>query len=354
MPGGSDIRVGLIGFGLGGATFHAPLIATTKGMRLAAVVTSDPGRRAQAERDHPGVSVVPSADALWERAGELDLIVVTTPNRTHVPLATAALEHGLHVVADKPFAPTATEGQRLVDEARRRGRVIVPFHNRRWDGDARTLRRLLDEGALGEVHRFESRYERWRAVRKPRWCEPDAHANAEGIIYDLGTHLVDQALWLFGHVTHVYAETDRRHPDVTVEDDAFLALTHASGVRSHLHARMNAAQLGPRMNVLGSRAAWVKYGMDPQEEALKAGGRPGAPAWGEEPNDQWGRLGAGDDVRPVRTEPGAYPRFYEGVVRAARDGAPPPVAPEDAVAGLAVIDAAYRSAADGRVAAVER
>lgn len=347
-----DIRVGLIGFGLGGATFHAPLIASTEGLKLTTIVTGDPGRRAQAEREHPGVTVVPDADALWERAGELDLVVVTTPNRTHVPLAMAALERGLHVVVDKPFAPTAAEGQRLLDEARRRGRHVIPFHNRRWDADARTLKRLLGEGALGEVHRFESRYERWRSVRKPRWCTPDAHANAEGIIYDLGTHLVDQALWLFGPVTHVYAETDRRHPDVVAEDDAFLALTHASGVRSHLHTRMNAAQLGPRMTVLGSRAAWVKWGMDPQEEALKAGRRPGGADWGVEPDEQWGRLGAGDDVRPVPSEPGAYQLYYEGVARALRDGAPPPVAPEDAVAGLAVIDAAYRSAAERRVVAV--
>lgn len=349
MPDTSDIRVAVIGFGLGGSTFHAPFVAATPGLKLAAIVTGEPGRRAQAEREYPDVAVVPSADALWDRAGELDLVVVTTPNRTHVPLALAALERGLHAVVDKPFAPTASQARRLVETAQRARRTVIPFHNRRWDGDLLTVRRLLAEGALGDVHHFESRYERWRAVRKPRWCEPGAHDNAEGIIYDLGVHLIDQALHLFGPVTHVYAETDRLHPDVTVEDDAFIALTHASGVRSHLYATVAAAQLGPRFTVLGKRAAYVKFGMDPQEEALKGGARPGGAGWGEEPDEQWGTLGAGDEVRPLRTEPGAYQHFYQGVASALRDGAPPPVSADDAVAGLVVIDAAYRSASERRV-----
>ena len=353
MPDSSDLRVGLIGYGLGGSTFHAPLISTTRGLKLDTVVTGDPGRRQQVEREHPGATVVPGPEQLWERAGDLDLVVVTTPNGTHVPLALAALEHGLHVVVDKPFAPTAAEGRRLLRDAQRRDLLVIPFHNRRWDADALTVRRLLDEGALGDVYRFENRYERWRAVRKPRWCQPGAHERGEGIMYDLGVHIIDQALLFFGPVTQVYAEMDRRHPDVTVEDDAYIALTHASGVRSHLYTTMLAAQVEARMRVLGSRAAYVKFGMDPQEEALKAGGRPGGPGWGAEPDEQWGTLGAGDEARPVRSEPGAYPRFYAGVAAALRDGAPPPVDPQDAIAGLEIVDAAFRSAEEGRVVVLE-
>ena len=345
----APLRVGLIGYGLAGAYFHAPLIATTPGLQLAAVVTSDPERRRQAERDHPGVVVVTPAERLWTDALALDLVVVASPNRTHVPLAMGALEAGLHVVVDKPLAPTAAEGRRVVDEAHRRERMLTVFQNRRWDGDFLTLRRLLRDGALGEPLRFESRFERWRPSPKPGWRERGAPEEAGGILYDLGSHLVDQALTLFGAATHVYAELDRRRPGVEVDDDAFVALTHASGVRSHLHMSAVAAQPGPRMRMLGSRAAYTKFGLDVQEDALRRGERPARAGWGEEPAERWGALGAGDDLRPVRTEPGAYQAFYAGVAAALRDGAPAPVNPDDAVAGLAIIEAARRSATRGSV-----
>ena len=340
-----DLRVALIGYGLAGATFHAPLIAVTPGMQLVAVVTRDPDRQARARREHAGVAVLDAVERLWERASSLDLVVVASPNATHAPLATDALRAGLHAVVDKPFARTAAEARAVVEESRRRGRVVIPFHNRRWDGDLLTVRRLLDEGALGSVRRFESRMERWRPAPKPRWSEPAARESGEGVLLDLGTHLVDQALLLFGPVTRVYAELDRRHPAHTVADDVFLALTHASGVRSHLYASTAAAVAGPRMTVLGSRGGYVKRGVDVQEEMLRAGARPDAPGWGEEPADRWGELAVGAEPRrPVRTEPGAYQRFYAGVVAAIRDRAPAPVAPEDAVAGLEVMEAAERAA----------
>lgn len=351
MPN-DEWRVGLIGFGLAGASFHAPFIASTPGLRLAAVVTRDPERQARVRRDHPGAAVVDAAERLWERADSLDVIVIASPNATHAPLATDALRAGLHAVVDKPFARTAAEGRALADEARRRGRLVVPFHNRRWDGDLLTVRRLLDDDALGRVHRFESRFERWRGAPKPRWTAPDARANAEGVLYDLGTHLVDQALLLFGPAGRVYAELDRRHPAHAVEDDVFVALTHASGVRSHLYASTAAAAAGPRMTVLGDRAGYVKQGADVQEEMLRAGARPGTPDWGEEPSDRWGAVFTGAERRVVRTEAGGYQRFYAGLVAAMRGDAPPPVAAEDAVAGLEVIEAAARSAAEGRVVEV--
>ncbi|HEX2081707.1 MAG TPA: Gfo/Idh/MocA family oxidoreductase [Longimicrobium sp.] len=347
--GGDDLRVGLIGYGLAGSVFHAPLIAAVPGMRLAAVVTSSPERAAQARADHPGVAVVDSAERLWERAGELDLAVVASPNRTHVPLARDALAAGLPVVIDKPMAATADEARGVVEEARRRGLLLSVFQNRRWDGDFLTLRRLLAEGALGDVHRFESRFERWRPTPKHGWREKADPAEAGGTLYDLGSHLIDQALVLFGPVRQVYAELDRRRPGVEVDDDAFVALAHASGVRSHLWMSAIAAEHGGRMRVLGSRAAYVKHGLDVQEAALRGGARPPDAAWGEEPPDRWGRLGVGEEWAPVRTERGAWPAFYAGIAAALRDGTPPPVAPVDAVAGLEIIEAARRSAREGVV-----
>jgi predicted dehydrogenase len=343
------VRVGLIGYGLAGSAFHAPLIAANSGMRLAAVVTADPERSASARRDHPDALVVPSADALWERAAELDLVVVATPNRTHVPLALAALEVGLPVVVDKPFAATAADAMRVVEAARQRGLLLTVYQNRRWDGDFLTLRALLDEGRLGPVVRFESRFERWRPVPKGGWRESGAPEEAGGILYDLGSHLVDQALVLFGPVARVYAEVDRRRPGVEVDDDAFLALTHPSGVRSHLWMSAVAAQGGPRFRVLGGAGAYVKHGTDVQEARLRAGGSPREAGWGVEPEESWGMLGAGDELRTVPSRPGAYQDFYQGVRRALRDGGPAPVDPLDAVSGLRIIEAARASAEQGRV-----
>lgn len=340
---GSDIRVGLAGYGPGGAFFHAPLIATTPGLRLAAVVTRDPVKAERVRREHPGAEVVRSVEELWDRC---DLVVIATPNRTHVPLAVETLKAGLPVVVDKPLAGTAAEARELVRLAHDRGLMLTVFQNRRWDGDFLTVRRLLPE--LGNVHRFESRFERWRPVPKGGWRESGGPEDIAGILYDLGSHLVDQALQLFGPVCQVYAETDVRRPGVRAEDDAFIALTHTDGTRSHLWMSALAGRLGPRFRVLGSKAAYVKWGLDPQEERLRAGERPdGRSDWGAEPPERWGTLGVDGDGRAVPTEPGAYQRFYAGVVSCLRDGAPPPVAAESVIETLAVLEAAKRSAVTG-------
>ncbi len=351
-PSPAPVRVALVGFGLGGSVFHAPLVAATPGLRLDVIVTANPERRSRAEAAYPGARLVDSADRLWDDAGTLDLVVVAAPNRDHVPLAAAALAAGLHVVVDKPVAPTADEARRLAADARDRGRLLVPFHNRRWDGDFLTLRRLLADDALGTVHRFESRFERWRPAPRTGWKERAGPGEATGLLYDLGSHLVDQALVLVGPVTHVYAELDRRRPWAAVDDDVFVALTHASGTRSHLQASAVVPAPGPRFRALGARAQYTKLGLDPQEGALAAGMRPGDPAWGEEPAAQHGTLATGDDARPVPTERGAYERFYAGVAAALRDGTPPPVDVADAIAGLEILEAAHRSATEGRVVAL--
>lgn len=330
-------KVALIGYGLAGAAFHAPLIAATSGLRLAAIVTSDEGRRARGRLEHPDAELLERADEIWARADDYDLVVVAAPNRAHVPLALAALDAGLHVVVDKPLAPTAEEARLVVERARELGLLLTVFQNRRWDGDFQTLRELVEQEAFGKVHRFESRYERWRPEVGGGWRERPAAEEAGGLLFDLGSHLVDQALLLFGPVEDVYGEIERRRPGAQVDDDVFLALRHESGVRSHLWMSVLAAQPGPRFRVLGERAAFVKHGMDVQEEALRAGRKPDEPNWGEEPEDRWGLLGVGDELRKVRTRPGSYDAFYAGVSQSLQDGTPPPVDAEDAVRVLEVL-----------------
>ena len=351
-PDQRPLQVGLVGYGLGGSAFHAPLVAATPGLHLAAVVTRDAERRREVERRYPRARVLPDVDALWAMSAALDLVVVSSPNATHVPYARAALESGLHVVVDKPFAATAAGARAVGALAERVQRLAVPFQNRRWDGDFLTVQRLLREQALGTIHRFESRFERLRATAKPGWTAPGAGERGEGIVYDIGAHLVDQALVLFGPATEVYAELDRRHPDVIVEDEAFVSLVHADDVRSHLYMSAVAAQPGPRMSVWGSRGAYVKHGLDGQEAALRAGGIPGSAGWGAEPEDLWGWLGAQAERRHHPTEAGAYPAFYAGVEHAIRIGVAPPVRVADAVATLEVIEAAYRSARERRAVAL--
>ncbi|MEW9549545.1 Gfo/Idh/MocA family oxidoreductase [Nonomuraea sp. NPDC050783] len=341
----SEIRVGLVGYGVAGAFFHAPLIHATEGLRLAAVVTRDPARQSEVAGRY-GAQGVADVRELW---GRCDLVVVASPNRTHVATAAAAIEQGLPVVVDKPLAGTAEEGRELVRRAEERGVLLTVFQNRRWDGDFLTVRRLAAEGALGEILRFESRFERWRPVPKGGWRETGGPEEIGGLLYDLGSHLVDQALRLLGPAREVYCESDVRREGVNADDDTFIALTHAGGARSHLWAGSLAARPGPRFRVLGSAAAYVKHGMDVQEERLRAGVAPGTPGFGEDEPERWGELGTPGDQRRVRTEPGAYLDFYRGVAAALLEGAPPPVDPRSAVDVLAVLEAARRSAAQRAV-----
>ncbi|WP_338703618.1 Gfo/Idh/MocA family oxidoreductase [Streptomyces sp. Q6] len=348
---GGPLRVGLIGYGLAGSVFHAPLIAATEGLVLDTVVTSNPERQAQARAEHgDDLRCVDSPDELWERADDLDLIVIASPNKTHVPLATAALKAGLPVVVDKPVAGTAAEARELASLADERGLLLSVFQNRRWDNDFLTLRKLMADGELGEIQRFESRFERWRPQLKGGWRESGNPEEIGGLLYDLGSHVVDQALVLFGPAVTVYAESDVRRAGAAADDDTFIAITHASGVRSHLYVSATTAQLGPRFRVLGSQAGYVKYGLDPQEAALRDGKRPapGQP-WGVESDSMWGRVGSGESPltgggRPVPTVDGDYPAYYAAVAAALRDGAPNPVPATQAAAALDVLEAARRSA----------
>jgi predicted dehydrogenase len=340
--------VALLGYGLAGAVFHAPLVAAVDGLELAAIVTRNEERRGAARHQHPDAILLDSDEQVWERAADFDLVVVASPNRTHVRLARAAIEAGLGVIVDKPLAGSARDAQVLIDEARSRGVMLTVFQNRRWDGDFLTVRRLVEEGALGRVFRMESRFDRWRPRLAGGWRERADPDEAGGVLYDLGSHLVDQALLLFGPVSEIYAELDVRRPDAQIDDDVFVALGHTSGVRSHLWMTAVSARPAPRFRVLGDRAAYVKQGVDVQEGSLRDGAQPGGPDWGKEPRELWGVLGVGEDLREVPTEAGAYQRFYQGVVQALRGG-PLPVDPAEVLASLEVLDAARASGRERRV-----
>jgi predicted dehydrogenase len=344
------LRVGLIGYGLAGSAFHAPLVEAVPGLTLASVVTSNPERAAEARSSYPHAQILPTADDLFAAADAHDLAVVAAPNRHHVPLALGAVDAGLHVVVDKPLAANVADAQRLADAAAARGLVASVFHNRRWDGAFMTLRRLVGEGALGELLRLESRFDRWRPeVDQSKWREGGGPEDAGGVLFDLGPHLIDQALDLLGPARSVYAEVRRLRPGARVDDDVFLALEHSSGALSHLSATMLAAQPGPQLRALGSRAAYIKWGLDVQEQALRDGARPGDAGFGEDPRETWGLLGTEEDASPVETAPGRYVEFYERMETAIRSGEPPPVPLEAGIATLRVIEAAQASAAQHAV-----
>ncbi|WP_249012046.1 Gfo/Idh/MocA family oxidoreductase [Conexibacter sp. DBS9H8] len=337
-----DLRVALAGYGLAGRVFHAPLIATTPGLSLAHILTTDPERVAKARAEHPEAEVRDSLGGGWETT---DLLVVATPNATHVPLAEAAIARGIAVVVDKPLAPDARSAARLVARAAESAVPLSVFHNRRWDAEMLTAAELVREGRLGTVRRWESRIERWRPDGSAGGWRARPPEAGGGLLLDLASHLVDQALRLFGPVAAVYAESATVRPGHAAEDDAFLALTHAGGVVSHLHVSAVCPAPGPRLRVIGTTGAYVVAAIDGQEDALRAGRRPGDGApWGEVAEPGWGHIIRGDAIEPVPSRPGDWPAFYAQMAAAVRDGAPVPVDPADAVTGLEVLAAARESA----------
>ena len=358
MRGQTDpLRVALIGYGLAGSVFHAPLISSTAGLAVVAIVTGNAERQQRARREYPAASILASAEDLWRNASDYDLVVVASPNRTHVPLGIAAMQAGLLVVIDKPLAPSVAEAERLIAVSKSTGKLLTVFQNRRWDNDFLTVRQLLasEPDMLGRIVRFESWYQRYRPLpRTGVWRELPDPGEAGGLLFDLGSHLIDQALVLFRQPQRVYAEVDMRRPGAQVDDDTFVAIEFANGVRAHLWMGVLTRIPGPRLRVTGLRGMYEKWGMDPQEDDLRAGKRPGDPSWGQEARERWGRLstdvGPQHFAGPVETLPGAYETFYTVLRDALVSGGDPPVDPAGAVAVLRVIEAARESAQQHRVA----
>ena len=352
-PSPNLVRVALVGYGMGGSVFHAPFIDAEPRLELASVATGNRERQSEVGARYPDARVEATVEDLVTRLDDVDLVVVTTPNASHEAVAAAVLAHGRPVVVDKPVTPSSAQTRRLAALAAAAGTAVVPFQNRRWDGDFRTVVDLLGRGALGTLHTFESRYERWQpqASLSPRAWKNDPEPGAgTGILFDLGTHLIDQAVVLFGRPQAVSADIAIRRADSAVDDDVFVALHYLGGPRVHLWASAVAADQGPRFRLLGDAAAYVKFGMDVQEARLVAGHSPTEPAWGEEPESSWGHLVTGAERRAVPSVPGDYGLFYAGMAACLLDGAPPPVDIADAVVTAEVIEAARVSAATGVVA----
>jgi scyllo-inositol 2-dehydrogenase (NADP+) len=350
MADPAPLRVALAGYGLAGSAFHAPLIAATAGLELAAVVTRDPERRAQLAAEHPGAVAV---DALADAVADVDLVVIASPNRFHVELARVGLDAGKHVVVDKPLAVTAAEARALAEQAEAAGVLLSAFHNRRWDDDFLTLRRVVDKGRLGRVLRLESRFDRWRPqIKEGAWREHGDPADGGGLLLDLGSHLVDQAVVLLGPVRSVYAELDVRRPGAVVEDDVFVALAHEGGARSHLSAGVHAADGPPRFRALGEAGAFVSFGLDPQEDALRGGASPLDPGFGRREPGLEATFSDGAGVEALTMEPGRWLAYYVAVEAAIRGGGVAPVTAGEAVGVLEVLEAARESAARGTVVAL--
>lgn len=322
------IPVGLVGYGLAGSVFHAPLIRACPRLELTAILTS----REVPER-------VASLDELIERC---DLLVVASPNTSHFPIAKKALEAGRHLVVDKPFTVTIEQADELIGIATRRKLVLSAFHNRRWDGDFLTVRELL--GRLGDLFLVETHWDRFRPVIKGGWREkPEPGA---GVWNDLGPHMVDQLLQLFGIPSAIEADIFAQRPDALV-DDYFDVTLYYGALRVCLRSSSLVASPRPRFGIHGTGGSFVKFGLDPQEAQLRAGVRPGDPGYGMDV--EHGTLVGTDGSRgPVATERGNYPAFYEEIAASILDGAPVPVPAEDARNGLLIIDLARRASAQGQ------
>jgi len=336
------IRVGIIGYGVSGQIFHASALAADPAFEIAGIVTSDAGRaRLATER---GLRVLSTAEQLFVDA-ELDLAVVATPPHTHARHVLAALERGIPVVTDKPFATSVAEAEQLIEVSRRVGVPLFVYQNRRWDAEFLTARRLIRDGVLGEVYRFESTMEKFSGESlRTDWQGALDRASGGGVLFDLGAHLIDQALELFGPATVEAAQTLSVFAGRASDDEAFVWLRHESGVRSHLAMSRSARRPSPRMRVLGTAGGWSIEASDRQEDHLKAGGSVLDDDYGVTPEREWGVLStaAGDALVP--SERGDHPAFYRGVAATLTGGAPNPVDPTGPLAALRLIETAHRLA----------
>lgn len=334
-----NIRIGLIGYGYASKTFHAPLIVGTPGMELAAVSSSD---ESKVHADWPAMPVVSDPHHLFNDPA-IDLIVVPTPNDTHFPLAKAALEAGKHVVVDKPFTVTLSQARELDALAKSRGLLLSVFHNRRWDSDFLTLKNLLADGTLGEVTYFESHFDRFRPQVRNRWREQAGVGS--GIWYDLGPHLIDQALNLFGLPVSLTVDLAQLRPGAQATDYFHAVLAYPQR-RVVLHGSLLAAAESARYIVHGTRGSYVKYGLDPQEDRLKSGERLPQEDWGYDMRDGVLTQAVGEVMteQTLLTIPGNYPAYYAAIRDALTGHGENPVPAAQAIQVMELIELGIESA----------
>jgi scyllo-inositol 2-dehydrogenase (NADP+) len=349
LSSGGRIGVGLIGFGAAGSILHASLIDAEEVLQLRAVATR---RHELVHRRFPGVHVVAAPTELLETPG-IDLVVVSVPNAVHYELTRAALSAGKHVVVDKPFVPTTTEADDLIGLANSSGRLISVFQSRRWDNDFLTVERCVRTGLLGKVSTYVARYDRFRPEVGGTWLEDDLPGS--GLLYDLGSHLIDQALHLFGLPETVMGDVQAQRADAVV-DDYFHVVLGYDRLRVILHAGSLVRAPGPRFEIHGDKGSFVKHGMDPQEPALRSGKRPGDRGWGIEPRHEYGtlttELGGLEVTGTLATVPGAYESFYREMAHAILGHGAVPVPPEEARNTIRMIECARQSSREGRLVTV--
>ncbi|WP_022883202.1 Gfo/Idh/MocA family oxidoreductase [Gryllotalpicola ginsengisoli] len=337
-----SVRVGLAGYGQGGRFFHAPYIDAAHGCELAGVVSRDPDRARLARTDHPGVPVRGSLGELIDSG--VDVVVLSTPPQTRRELALEAIGRGVHVVADKPFAPTVAGALELVDAAEAAGVILTVFHNRRWDTDLQTLKSVADQGELGALWRFDSRFD----LDEPGTLEAGPTG---GLLRDLGSHLVDQALFLFGPARFVSAQLDwLQLPEGRTDAGFVMSLEHAGGVHSHLSASKVNGLVSRELRLLGELGGYASAYRDVQAQAIFAGKRPAddRAGWGYEEPERWGILHTRGEHRTVPSAQGDYTVFYEQLAQAVTTGSPPPVDARDAAEVVRVLEAARVSAVEHR------
>ncbi|KVU45651.1 oxidoreductase [Burkholderia ubonensis] len=339
----SLLRIGLMGFGFAGATFHAPVIAASGRTQVAAIATGQPDR---ARAAYPDARIVADLDALLA-LDDIECVVIATPNDTHFPLARQVLDAGRHVVVDKPVTLTSDEALALARLANARSRVFAPFHNRRWDGDFLTVRRIVESGELGRITYVTSHFDRFRPQVRVRWREEAARGG--GLLLDLGPHLIDQALALFGLPDTVSATVKTRRDNGSAPDFVHVQLGYPDKDVA-LHASALSAIEPARFTLHGTRGSYQKFGLDTQEDQLKAGLTPDDVEFGGGNPPGVLRVLDGDveTERPVPTLDGQYAEFYRALAASIREGAPFPVTPQDAVDVMTIIELAAQSEHEGR------
>ena len=340
------INVGLIGFGLAGRVFHAPLIHANPNLRLTHILERHGD---EAQKRYPEAKVVRDLQSLL-REPSVHLIVVATPNTSHLEIAAQALQAGKHVIVDKPFTITSADADELIAESKKVGRVLSVFQSRRWDGDFLTVRQILEQGVIGRLVEFHSRYDRFRpGVRPEAWREQSGPGS--GLLFDLGSHLIDQAVVLFGNPTGIYADL-RMQRDGAVAVDNFEVQLRYPNLKVTLHAGSLVCEPSPRFLLYGTKGSYQKFGLDPQEEALKRGGVPGGERWGEELEDAWGTVSQCNgplSSAKYRTLAGDYPAYYTNLYRAITGQEELAVKPEQSRNVIRLIELAEQSSQEGRV-----
>lgn len=341
------IKTALLGFGSGGRIYNAPIISSVPGFSIEKIFTSSPENVRAASSDFPEAQIISDPRDLFDDP-HIELIVVLLPNHLHYEFTKEAICAGKHVVVEKPFTVTEKQGRELIQLAEMHRVILTVNHNRRWDSDVRTIQNLIQEGKLGKVVEYEAHFDRFRNQVKDSWKE-NKEIPGSGILYDLGSHLIDQALSLFGSPQEIFADIRIQREEARVPDNFHLILFYPE-LRVSLKAGMLVKEKGPAYSVFGTRGTFLKYGADVQEEALKKGGQPGdIPEWGQEPETLWGKLNTLDENRKVESLPGDYRKFYQNVYAAVRKGERLEVTPQQALNVIKVIERAQESHSSKRV-----